>query len=176
LIEVKNMNAASPFDMLRKLAAGVGPGSGVKAVAPASPAGSQPELGKLDFGQLLEKARSGELATSLPVTIDPGVAAQLSPDQLARLAKAADRAEAEGFAMAMVQLDGQNLLLDVQGRRITGILDATAAAATAIDGVVVAPPAQKADDQPALAAETSIPRESLLKLLDRPSLRPGTAA
>lgn len=164
----------NPADMLRRLAAGIGPAAGARPVTPVAPARSATGLEKLGFADLLNKARAGELQTSLPVTVDEGVGAELSADQLARLAKAADRAEAAGLATALVQLDGQNLLLDVQQRRVTGVVDSTRSVASGIDGVIVAESAMPADGQPAALAQ--LPRASLLKLLDRPSSRPGAAA
>jgi hypothetical protein len=157
------------------LAPGVGPGSGVRALSPAAQPPAKAGLDKLGFAELLEKARSGEIETSLPVTIDPAVDLEFSTEQLARLAKAADRAEAEGLATALVQLDGKNLTLDVQSRRITGLVP-DGGVASGIDGVVIAPVAEGAAGALAGSLDQLASRRSLLKLLDGNGGRPAAAA
>lgn len=164
-------------DLLRRLAPGVGPGA---AVGPVSRAPSRAEqarqLGGATFADLLGKAAGGSLESGLPVSVDDGAGVNLTPEQLSRVAKAADRAETEGFVTALVHIDGQQVLLDVQARRITGRVDASNPVAKNIDGVVMAPPAEgaggPADVADAAQSVLNLPRKSLLKLLDRPQARP----
>jgi hypothetical protein len=165
----------NPFDMLRMLAPGIGPGAGVRSASPAAPARSQQELSRLGFAELLRKASAGELETHAAVSVDASTGLELSDEQRLRLASAADRAEAEGLAMALVQLDGQSLVLDVGARRVTSVVK-DGVAVGGIDGVVIAPTAQPATGQPSITADLALPRQSLLKLLDRPDARPGAAA
>ncbi|MGD9689593.1 MAG: hypothetical protein AB7V47_07615 [Phycisphaerales bacterium] len=126
-----------------------GAGARIAPVTPAQPIrpGARPESsatiapGGIDFARLLAKARAGELSSDRLVTVDDGVGVEFSPEQLERLAAAADRAEAEGFATAVVSIDGMNFVLDVASRRITRRVDEGAPVASGIDGVVFVPPA-----------------------------------
>ncbi len=130
-------------DWLRKLT-GIGAANGVGAAGSGSapaPAPANP-LDAAAFQAMLAKARGGEGESGRAVTVDSGVPVSLSDEQVARLARAVDRAEAEGFASAVVNLDGLNLLLDVQGRRITGVVDASSPVAADVDGVVMAQAAE----------------------------------
>jgi hypothetical protein len=122
-------------DLLRILASGSRPGA---VGAPAGvEQGSTLEAGQ--FAQLLEKARGGELGSNRPVTIAPEAAGKvkLSDDQLAKIALAADKAEAEGVRKALVVLDGQQVVLDVAHRTITGEAGLKDGAVLAgVDGVI----------------------------------------
>ncbi len=183
------------LDLLRRL--GGGGASAAQAAARVGPIQKGGEAGQVrtpggaSFADLLKKAGGGELASGLPVTVDDG-AAELSDEQLERVGRAADRAEAEGFTTAIVHIDGHQIILDVGARRVTGRVDADNPVARNIDGVVFAPPAEggvlagAADAAGGIAkgaAETAqaalnLPRKALLKLLDRrpPGLAPDQPA
>jgi hypothetical protein len=108
---------------------------------PAAPGGLRPsDLEKGDFQALLRRAESGDVASGREVTIDRGAALTLAPEQLARLAVAADRAEATGAHQALVLIDGQALRLDVDRRQVTGAADlGSGLVLTDIDAVVSVP-------------------------------------
>ncbi len=77
----------------------------------------------VSFEELLELAKSGEIASGQGVEIQPDLGLELTNDQLARLSEAADRAMASGATDVIVTLDGMALRLDVQARRIVGVVD-----------------------------------------------------
>lgn len=108
---------AGPLDLLKVLA------SGVRAVAPERASGGVEHEG---FEALLNKAKTGTISSGERVTEAKGAGVNLSPEQLDRLAVAADRAEAEGAQRALVLIDGKVLKLDVQTRTITGAADPAA--------------------------------------------------
>ncbi|MCL4741890.1 MAG: hypothetical protein KJZ54_06755 [Phycisphaerales bacterium] len=120
--------SANGAEMLRALGAGVSLPSG--AVGEPTRAGGE-------FAALLARAQAGEVRTGLEVTVARGAGVQLSPEQLERLADAADRAHAEGASRALVLIDGLALELDVLGRTITGAVDlGSEGVLTGIDAVV----------------------------------------
>lgn len=100
--------------------------------------------GSNSFADHLKKAQDG--TDRLPVEIGRGVEVELSQDQLARLAEAADRAEAEGASTAVVMIDGMALELDVTLRTIRGVVDQSSGLKTGIDAIVYAE--QAAEKQP----------------------------
>jgi len=103
------------------------------------------DAGSLDFARLLEQAQSAELASGRPVTLARGVDLTLTEEQLARVAAAADRAEAAGAFTAAVLIDGEALVMDVATRTITGRIDIGAGEAFyGVDTIVSAPPAHEA--------------------------------
>lgn len=103
----------SGVDLLRSLGSGVLP-PGVDSAA------RKVSLESMGFADLLNKARSGSIASGLNVKVQPGIGVELSPEQLTRLQKAADQAEAEGADQALVMMDGMMLRMDVPTRTITG--------------------------------------------------------
>lgn len=105
-----------PHDLIRMLAAGVRPDSG------AAPLGKAPLEGA-DFATLLQRVERGETSSKRPVEIAPDAKVELSDDQHAQLSDLIDRAEAAGAARILVQLDGANLLVDVQTRTIERIIE-----------------------------------------------------
>jgi hypothetical protein len=120
--------------LLRMLAS---PGAATAAPAPTSHDPSSPA-----FAALLEKARAGEVSSGREVSIATSANLKLTPDQLQRLAVAADRAEAQGATRAVVLIDGQALRLDVTMREITGSVDlAVPGVFTNIDAFITAPEA-----------------------------------
>jgi hypothetical protein len=80
--------------------------------------------GSIDFAQLLEQARAGEIASGLPVRVAPGAGVELNSEQLGRLSAAADMAEAHGAARAAFMIDGQVVAMDVATRTVTGTITA----------------------------------------------------
>lgn len=89
--------------------------------------------GSVDFAQLLEQARAGEIASGLPVRVAPGAGVELSSEQLGRLSGAADLAEAHGAARAAFMIDGKMITMDVASRTVTGTI--TAAETSVVQGI-----------------------------------------
>jgi hypothetical protein len=121
--------------LLKMLASGVRP-AGV-AVPGTTPRAAGIESGQ--FAELLSKARAGELGSNRPVTIDSDAAGsmKLTDDQLAKIALAADKAEAEGVRTALVVLDDQQVLLDVSSRTVTSAARlGNGAVLGGVDGVI----------------------------------------
>lgn len=143
--------SSSGTDLLRKLGAlGAQTGAGVLTPGPA-PKAAQP--GGVAFEALLARARAGDADSDRAVSIDDGLGVTLSDSQTRRLCRAADRAAAEGFAVAVVHIDGQSLVLDVESRRVTAVLSDSRPVASDIDGVVFAPPTP--DDGQVVTAGTA---------------------
>ncbi len=89
-----------------------------------------------EFADLLGRARDGTLASNKPVSIEEGSGVKLTDEQLARLSLAADRAEAAGLRRALVTIDDQRIILDVQERKIVGQARAESGVLEGIDGVI----------------------------------------
>ena len=107
------MTPTDPSFLLRKLEPAVAPSYLTPPTArPTAP------LEHRQFDELLAEARAGQLASGRPVS----AGFELSPQQLDRLAGAADLAEASGANRAMLFLDGRALVLDVPTRTISGEL------------------------------------------------------
>lgn len=160
---------AEGMNLLQKL------GSGLRPAGPELPARSIAASGSssLNFSELLGQAQRGEIASGLPVQIGKGAGVELSADQLARAAIAADRAQAAGADRAVLMIDGMALKLDVATRTISGNAELTPGAALAdIDAVVVAPEASSeaaAARQAAAQLSASTPANaSLLEALAAP--------
>jgi hypothetical protein len=129
----------SGVELLRSLGSGILP-PGVDAAARRAPVES------MGFAELLNKARSGTMESGIAVKVQPGVGVDLSSDQLARLQKAADQAEAEGAARALVVLDGMMLKMDVPTRTIIGVQPPESTGImTGIDSVIMLGSASNAD-------------------------------
>jgi hypothetical protein len=125
-------------DLLKALGGSVRP-AGVPGGAPISQAFS-----RVGFATMLEQARAGQISSGVPVSVLPSAGVELTPSQMQRLAIAADQAEAQGAARAVVAIDGMLLHLDVGVRSITGRIDAeTSGVLAGVDAVVVAPPEQE---------------------------------
>lgn len=97
----------NPIDLLARLASGILPDTG-----PAP----QTAIDQAGFADLLQKVRAGELASSQPVEVAPGVDVDLTADQLTRLGVALDAAEAAGHDRVLALIDGKALTVDVPGR------------------------------------------------------------
>jgi len=70
----------------------------------------------LPFRHLIEMAARGDLASGRTIRIAPGI--EIGPEDQARIALAADRAEAAGSGRALLLLRDESFLLDVRDRRI----------------------------------------------------------
>jgi len=108
---------SGPLELLKVLA------SGVRAVAPERASSGVEHEG---FESLLSRAKAGTISSGERVTEARSAGVNLTPEQLDRLAVAADRAEAEGAQRALVLIDGKVLKMDVQSRTITGAADPAA--------------------------------------------------
>ncbi len=147
------------------------------SLASPTPAQAQPISGAqasgVDFATLLKQASGGALSSGLGVTIAKGANVQLSADQMARIAAAADSAQAQGATRALVLIDGKAVNLDVSVRQITGQTDLNSVGVlTGIDTLVNVPSAPGAPGQSPAAAGGVIPlpragfaSPSLLRLL-----------
>ena len=107
------------IDLLRRLASGLNPAGAEK---PAKGLGGA-DPAALSFAEMLAKADKGEIASGLPVTIAKDAGVELTDDQLARVAIAADRAQAAGADRAVVIIDNLAVKLDVATRTISGKAD-----------------------------------------------------
>ncbi len=128
----------SPADWLRLLGSGVrAPAAGARALpAPIDP--TSPTFA-LTLDKALDQARTGEFASGIEVTVADGVGIELSSDQVARLSAAADHAQAQGAARAIVLIDGLALRLDVAVRQVTGVADlSTPGVIGGVDSIIVA--------------------------------------
>ncbi len=123
----------------------------------------------VSFDELLELARSGDIASGRGVEIQPDLGLELTNDQLARLGEAADRALASGATDVVVTLDGMALRLDVQARRVVGIVDLhRQRELIGIDGFISAAPAAEDNTPVAGPGVGTLPQSpSLLKALSQ---------
>lgn len=133
-----------PTAMLRQLGQTGRASAAQSAQAGSQSAGIQPG----EFADLLQRARDGTLASNRPVTVEDGQGLSLTEEQLARLSLAADRAEAAGLRKALVMIDDQRVVLDVQQRSIVAAPVSESGVLDGIDGVldlagVLAPAAEK---------------------------------
>ncbi len=101
----------SRTDILRHLE----PVSSPAAVRRAD-AGPRRGIGEMDFRTLIATAQDDIHRTNRPVTLASNIS--LTTEQQGRLERAADAALAHDSRTALVLLDGQALLLDVQGREV----------------------------------------------------------
>ena len=123
----------------------------------------------VSFDELLELARSGEIASGRGVEIQPDLDLTLTNDQLARLSDAADRAMASGATDVVVTLDGMALGVDVQGGRTVGAVDLhRQRELIGSDGFISAAPAAEANEPVAGPGVGTLPDSpSLLKALSQ---------
>lgn len=120
--------AIDPAILLRRLAPPVRP-HGVER--PGRPFESR------DFEELLDLAAAGSVVTGRPVHLPDELEDALPREDLDRLARGADLAQAAGFDRAVLLLRGRAFLLDVPDRRVTDAADAPDADRTIpVDGVV----------------------------------------
>ena len=112
------------------------------------------------FAMLLAKARGGELASGVQVSVDKSSGVSLTSEQLDRVSLAADKATAAGANNALVVVDGRWLEVDLQSRTVTGEIKPEAfEPVTGYDAIVRAPAASEGGKAPASGAG---PVESLV--------------
>lgn len=157
--------SSSSAGLLAGLASGVRPlgagSEGSRRVGMDAP-------GAPDFASLLRQARSGAISSGKPVTISESVGVRLSEQQLARLAQAADVAEASGATRALVLMDGMAIKLDVGVRTVlgAGAFDAESVM-TGFDAIVRVPEEGAASMQKAPTLPAGLQNASLLNMLSR---------
>jgi len=149
--------------LLRLLGSGVQPAAHSAAKAAAT-------AGQASFADLLRQAREGTLTSNRPVTPGPDAGVNLSDDQLARLSLAADKLESAGVRTALVSIDGQKLILDVQQRQVTGAAKCEDGVISGVDGAIDLGDLRGAAQTPAPGAGTApsagpTDSASLMKLL-----------
>lgn len=91
----------------------------------------------LSFEDLLAQARGGEMSSGRAVEAQPGTGLDLSEEESAALAVAADRAETAGAQRALVLLEDRVLEVDVPSRSVIREVDlASGDPVTGIDAVI----------------------------------------
>jgi len=134
----------SPMDLLQLV------GSGAQLLGRLTGSGDRAAPDAARFERLLADARKADADTGRVVVVGRGVQADLSADQLQRVARATDQAEARGASSAAVLLDGLVLRVDVASRTIVESASATTASLTGVDAVIAAgepeAPAASAED------------------------------
>lgn len=140
-----------PSDLLRRLEPAVrrgGPGPAVRPV---------PGIATADFGDLLTLVASGRLQSDRPVVLGPAadIDPPPTPDQLTRIASAADEAERAGARRAVMLIDGRGMVLDVPARRLETEARAGGPAVTGLDAAVAVPDAETVVEPPGDTAEAS---------------------
>lgn len=130
-----------PQDMLRRL------GSGLRPDAHDAPSRLS-SVDSMGFADLLRSVKAGEFASGLPVRVGPEAGAELSPEQIERLAVAADAAEAAGSRRLLALMDGGVVTVDVPSRVVlaSGPIESFAGAVlTDFDGFVQVPQGRAAE-------------------------------
>ena len=107
------------------------------------------------FRSLLDLARAGEISSGAPVRIGKNAGLTLSDEQLQRLARAADMAEAGGVGRGVFLIDGLAVTMDVATRTITGIVSSDQTNVLADMDAVVAVASKDAPLQPLVAPAPS---------------------
>lgn len=111
--------AVDPTHLLKQLEPVVRPGFALgPAARPHAPLEDQ------GFDELLKLASQGSVHSGRAVTDASGATEKLDEQQMARLAAAADLAEASGARQALLLIDGRGLILDVPNRALTAQLSA----------------------------------------------------
>lgn len=153
----------NPLDLLSLL------GGVISAVRPDAPARPTKTIDGATFEQLLEQAKDGQISSELDVSIAADAGVELTGNQLARLAVAADEAQARGASRAIVLIDGMALSFDVQSRRVTGTVPIDQAGVYQGFDTIINAGDQTADAKPGtlpLPGQRVTPsNESLLNLL-----------
>jgi hypothetical protein len=139
----------SGYEMLMRLrGAGLGAagraldklGGGASLGASTGLSGAGVEGGS--FAELLQRAASGKLSSGREVRLGRDAGVELSAEQLQRVGLATDKAEASGFRRAMVMIDRQVVVVDVELREVVGAFDPSRGGTmSGLDGVVAAPDA-----------------------------------
>ena len=161
------MTPTDPSFLLRKLEPAVAPSY---LTAPAAKPNAP--LEHLPFDELLAEARAGQLSSGR--TVSAGF--ELSPQQLDRLAGAADLAEASGASRAMLLLDGRAMVLDVSTRTISGELSLSSQIER-IDAAVYVPAEGEQEPPKPLGPPSSVaPRGVAEQIANADQRRPPAAA
>jgi len=136
------MSPTDPTFLLKMLEPAVRPAYlGTPPSRPTAPLEQQP------FDELLASAKAGKLASGRAVsTAHEGE--PISPEQLQRLAVAADRAESSGAQRAVLLLDGRALMLDVATRTISLELSASSAIEKIDTALYVPTESEQTDTRP----------------------------
>ncbi len=103
-----------------------------------------PQTESAEFAKALDAAGKGELDSGRVVVSGPELGMELSSDQLARLAHAADMAEAQGASSAAVLMDGMVIRLDIASRTALESMPAKSAVMDGVDVVLSAGPTTQA--------------------------------
>lgn len=107
------MMIRNSIQLLKKLAPPVRPDyAGADKTLPQNPMETQ------SFGQLLALVSDGSIKSDRVVTVSFEAKSELTDTQLARLATAADTAEASGAHTALMLIDGRGFVLDVGDRQL----------------------------------------------------------
>ncbi|MHC4416009.1 MAG: hypothetical protein ACYS0G_12065 [Planctomycetota bacterium] len=133
------MSPTDPTLLLKQLEPAVRP-----AYAAAPVARPQAPLEQTRFEELLAQASRGLVKSDRSVVHSMPVAPTLDQPQMARLASAADLAEASGARRALMLIDGRGLILDVSSRALTAELSSASALVDTDAAVYVA----GGDDEP----------------------------
>lgn len=103
----------SSAQLLKQLDPMIRPGS-VQSNGPSS----RRPVEQQGFDELLAAVSKGSIGSGEPVTASPSIDPPLSTEQLDRLAKAADLAQANGAARVMMMIDDRMVLVDVATRQV----------------------------------------------------------
>lgn len=125
----------NPAHLMKRLEPPVRPGAaGSTGKAPTSP------LEQQSFDQLMTLVARGDVRSDRAVRVDFATDDELTPEQLDRLAGAADQAQAHGARRAVMLIDGRGLVMDVAERALTAELSAADSGAVMdIDAAVYVP-------------------------------------
>lgn len=139
-------------------------GRAIAGTRPAQPTISNSDLAELDFDKLLNEARTGNIASGKGVVLGAEISAELTTEQLDRLTAAADQAAAHGAKTALVLMDGQGYLVNVESRQVERIVDEQSQSVlTEVDAVITAPQQVATVDTQRLSSTPG--NESLVNLL-----------
>ncbi len=163
------MSPTDPTLLLKQLEPAVRPAyMGPPASRPSVPLEQQP------FDELLASAKAGRLASGRAVsTAHEGE--PISPEQLQRLAIAADRAELSGAQRAVLLLDGRALMLDVPTRTISGELSASSALEKIDTALYVPTESEQTDTRPVGPPSGVAPRGVALQVSQAQRQSPSAA-
>ncbi len=121
------MSEVGATDLLRAL------GSGVTPIEAPSRVSNMPGL---DFGKLLDRARTGEIRSGLTVTPDVDAGIELNQEQTELMSRIADIAQAQGIQQVLVSVGDAQYLLDVERRVLTNAPIGPDGLVTGIDAAV----------------------------------------
>ena len=164
------MTPTDPSFLLRRLEPAVAPSY---LTAPATKPNAP--LEHLRFDELLAEAQAGRIASGRSVSAAYEGGEVLSPQQLDRLAGAADLAEASGASRAMLLLDGRAMILDVPTRTISGELSLSSQIER-IDAAVYVPAEGEQEPPKPLGPPSSVAPRGVAEQIDNADQRRPPAA